>query len=136
MRAYVTLLPVTRRETSSETPLQRVVTDYLADHPRESITSIARRGGMRRTTLQSLITRASGAQRPRDETIRQLAKGLGLSVATVSGLFGLAPSYAASEQDLADDLRVLLDLAQKLTPEQRQAVIRRARALEAEGDAD
>ncbi len=110
--------------------LQRLIADYLGDHPEETFSSIARRGGMPRQTVQALARRNQVRATPRDATIEALAEGLRMDVEIVKAAAGLTAGYGQGTAALENEqVRMLVEVASELDEERLMAVFRRARAL-------
>ncbi|MGH8867117.1 MAG: hypothetical protein ACRDYU_03865 [Actinomycetes bacterium] len=113
--------------------LQRLIADWLSEHPGETYSSIARRGDLPRQTVNALAKRARARQTPRPDTISKLAKGLRLDERTVREAAGLSAGYGIEEhRDRDDKYRLLIATLESLDEERLDAVARRARALRQE----
>lgn len=111
--------------------LQRVIADYLADNPGENYSSIARRGSMSRSTVHSLATVEKRRQTPNPETIKSLARGMGMSEASVRKAAGDAAGYkidVPAELD-SEEGRLIVAAFQDLDDERKRDLARRARFL-------
>lgn len=113
--------------------LQQMIADFLSDHPRESYSSIARRGGIARQTVQALASKGQARQTPHPDTIAALAAGMGLPVVQVRAAAGQAAGYSTADlHDLTPHGRQVVVAAQLLDPERLALLARRARLLVAE----
>ncbi|MGZ4663571.1 MAG: hypothetical protein ACXV5Q_00595 [Frankiaceae bacterium] len=110
--------------------LQRLIADFLSDHPEETFSSIARRGKMPRQTVQALARRKQVRAAPRQDTIEALARGLRMDVDIVKAAAGLTAGYGQGTAALENEqMRMLVEVAAELDEERLTAVLRRARAL-------
>ncbi|MGZ4590258.1 MAG: hypothetical protein ACXV3V_11050 [Actinomycetes bacterium] len=110
--------------------LQRLIADFLGDHPEETFSSIARRAKMPRQTVQALARRKQVRAAPREATIVALARGLRMDVDIVKAAAGLTAGYGQGTAALENEqMRMLVEVASELDEERLTAVLRRARAL-------
>lgn len=109
--------------------LQQLIADYLDDHPGENYSTIARRGGIPRQTVQALARRERSRQTPRPHSLEGLARGMGVSIDTVRQAAGLAAGYGLDSSIDDERVRMLLGTVSELDTERLEAVFRRARAL-------
>lgn len=101
----------------------------------ESYAAIARRGGMSRQTLSTLVGSAGLKQTPRPETLRRLAVGLGLNLNVVRAAAATAAGFDTI--NLVDqDALVIVAALGELNTEQRRALRARAVTLLQEARAD
>ena len=114
--------------------LQKLMADYLADHPNESYASIARRAGMSRSTVYSLATKEERRQTPHPDTIKKLAKGMDMLESVVRAAAGDAAGYKSttSSELTSEQARLIVEAASHLDQERLEALARRARHLLAE----
>lgn len=123
-----------RHTSRVQTPLQRLIADYLRDHPDESYSSIARRGStpekeLPRGTVQAIAKRDSySRQLPREDTLEALARGMQMSVERVRAAAG----YATAATGDNPEVQLLLATVRDLDPERLEMVLRRARLLHEE----
>lgn len=121
--------------SSVQTPLQRLIADYLRDHPDESYSSIARRGStpdkeLPRGTVQAIAKRDQySRQLPREDTLAALARGMQMSLDRVREAAGYATGPTAGD---APEMQLLLAAVRDLDPERLEMVLRRARMLHEE----
>lgn len=115
------------------TPLQRLLLEHM-EATGETFSAIAKRGGLPRQTVQAVLY-SKGARVPLESTMAKLAKGLGVSVATVraavaKGLTEERPN-GASLRSVSEDpvLLVLMETASELGPDQRRVLVETAQAL-------
>lgn len=123
--------------------LQKLIADYLADHHGETYSSIARRGGMSRSTVYSAATVEKRKQTLQPDTIAGLAKGMGMRESVVRAAAGNAAGYNAGvPQDMdTEEGRLIVAAFHDLDDERKRELARRARFLLAEmressGDGD
>lgn len=112
--------------------LQRLIADYLGDHPGENYSTIARRGGMSRSTVYSAATVEKRRQSLQPETIEGLARGMQMSVSVVHAAAGDAAGYqpAGIPQELdTEEGRLIVAAFHDLDPERKRDLARRARFL-------
>jgi hypothetical protein len=120
----------TRRPMNS---LQKLIADYLADNHGENYSTIARRGGLPRSTVYSLATKEERRQTPHPETIRKLAKGMSMVESVVKAAAGDAAGYRSVSSELGTErARLIVEAASHLDDERLEALARRARHLLAE----
>ena len=113
--------------------LQKLIADYLADNPGENYSTIARRGGMSRSTVYSAATVERRTQTPQQATIRGLAKGMGMPESMVSAAAGDAAGYRGVTSELTtEQARLIVEAASHLDQERLESLARRARHLLAE----
>jgi len=132
-----------RRKHTPMNALQRVIANFLADNPGENYSSIARRGGMSRSTVHSLATVEKRRQTPNPATIESLAKGMRMSAASVRKAAGDAAGYRVDVPPQLDseEGRLIVAAFEDLDDERKKDLARRARFLlaemrEASGDRD
>lgn len=114
--------------------LQRLIADYLAEHPGENHSTIARRGGMSRSTVYSLAHVERRKQTSQPETIRQLAKGMQMQESVVRAAAADAAGYTVQvpqEMD-TEEGRLLIAAFHDLDDQRKRELARRARFLLAE----
>lgn len=114
--------------------LQRLIADYLADNPGENYSTIARRGGMSRSTVYSLATVEKRKQTSQPETITRLAQGMQMRESVVRSAAGDAAGYQAGvpqEMD-TEEGRLLIAAFHDLDEGRKRELARRARFLLAE----
>lgn len=109
--------------------LQRLIRDYLDSHPGETLTSIAKRGGVPKSTVQNIASTEQRRQTPYPDTIKGLAKGLGLSFEEVKAAAGDAAGYGASTGERDRLLVELEEYAAPLTEDRRRELIALAKFL-------
>lgn len=110
--------------------LQRLIADYLGEHPEETFSSIARRANMPRQTVQALARRSKVRAAPRTATIEALARGMNMDVDLVKVAAGLTAGYGQGTAALEDErVRMLVEMTAELDEEKFTALMRRARAL-------
>ena len=111
--------------------LQKLIADYIADHPGENYSSIGRRGGMPRTTVHSLATTEKRKQTPQPETLEQLARGMEMPVARVRMAAADAAGYRPDvPQEMDDDEgRLIVAAWHELSEDRKHELARRARYL-------
>lgn len=117
--------------------IQRMIADYLSDNPGESYASIARRGGMPRSTVFALAKRPVHRQTPNAVTIQRLAKGLGYTEARVRAAAAHAAGFTGNATPQQQEFttqqgRLLAEAMNELDEERLEALARRARHLLAE----
>lgn len=115
--------------------LQRLIDDYIKDHPGESYADIAKRGGIPRQTVWALAKKETARQTPHPRTIAALAKGMGMSEEVVRRAAGQAAGYPAtpvSSQHMTDRGRMIAEALTELDEERLEVLARRARFLLAE----
>jgi len=111
--------------------LQKLIADYLADHPGENYSTIGRRGGLPKTTVHSLATKETRKQTPHPDTIERLARGMSVSVARVRLAAADAAGYrpdVPQEMD-TDEGRLIVSAWHELSEERKRELARRARFL-------
>lgn len=114
--------------------LQRLIADYISEHPGESYSSIGRRGGMPRQTVYALAKRGKARQTPRPDTLEALAKGLQMPLPVVRAAAGMTAGYYGENLAQVTDerMRLLIATLVELDEERLSAAERRARSLLAE----
>lgn len=114
--------------------LQQLVADYLADNPDESYASIARRGGMSRSTVYAIAKRPTHRQTPHPDTITALAKGLQMPESRVRSAAGMAAGFTGSVTSAikTERGRLIAEALDELDDERLESLARRARHLLAE----
>lgn len=114
--------------------LQRLIAGYLADNPSENYSSIARRGGLPRSTVHSIATVEERRQTPHPDTIKKLAKGMDMLESVVRAAAGDAAGYKSttSSELTSEQARLIVEAASHLDQERLEALARRARHLLAE----
>lgn len=123
--------------------LQALIANYIRDHPGENHSSIARRGNMSRSTVYSAATAEKRKQGLQEQTIKRLAKGMGMAESVVRAAAGSAAGYDVTvpqEMD-TDEGRLIVAAFHNLDDERKRELARRARFLlaemrEASGDGD
>lgn len=123
--------------------LQRLIANYIADHPGENYSSIARRGNMSRSTVYSAARAEKRKQGLQENTIRSLAKGMEMRESVVRMAAGSAAGYDVTvpqEMD-TDEGRLIVAAFHDLDEGRKRELARRARFLLAEmrdasGDGD
>lgn len=128
-----TLSPVMDRKRTHKpmNDLQRLIAEYLADNPGETYSSIARRGGMSRSTVYSAATVEARTQSPFSSTIKGLAKGMRMSEERVRIAAGAAAGYKVevpAELD-SEEGRLIVAAFADLDDERKRELARRARFL-------
>lgn len=124
-----------RRTHRPMNSLQKLISDYLSDHPDESYSSIARRGGMSRSTVYSLATIEQRRQTPHPDTIKKLSRGMDMLESVVKAAAGDAAGYRggpATSELTTEQARLIVEAASHLDQERLEALARRARHLLAE----
>lgn len=123
-----------RRTHQPMNALQKVIQDFLADNPGENYSTIARRGGMSRSTVHSLATVEKRRQTPNPETIKSLARGMNMSEASVRKAAGDAAGYKIDVpfQMDSEEGRLIVAAFADLDDERKRDLARRARFLLAE----
>ena len=114
--------------------LQRLIADWLADHPGENYSSIARRAGVSRSTVHSSATVESRTQSPQEKTIKALARGMGLSEDVVRKAAGDAAGYRIDvpyEMD-TEEGRLIVAAFHELDEKRKRELALRAKFLLAE----
>lgn len=109
-------------------PLAELVTEHC-ERTGDTLSAIAARGGVSRQTLSGLMHREGPKSLPRDATLAALAKGLGMSLATVRQV---AAETAYGEPETPTPRRlvaVLLGHVDGLTDEELEVVLATARAV-------
>lgn len=101
----------------------------------ESYAAIARRGGLSRQTLSTLVSSQGLKQTPRPETLRRLAIGLGINLNVVRAAAATAAGFDTINLDDHDALVIVAAMGE-LNAEQRQALKQRAITLLQEARAD
>jgi hypothetical protein len=113
--------------------LQKLIADYLGDNHGENYSTIARRGGLPRSTVYSLATKEELRQTPHPETIRKLARGMDMLVSVVKAAAGDAAGYRPVTSELSSEqARLIVEAASHLDQERLESLARRARHLLAE----
>lgn len=113
--------------------LQRLIADYISDHPGESYASIARRGRMPRQTVYALAKRGKARQTPRPDTLEALARGLQSPLSVVRAADGMTAGYGEDLAHMTDErMRLLIATLSALDEERLASAERRARSLLAE----
>lgn len=121
------------------TPLQQLIADYLRDKTargdKESYSSIARRAGMSRATVQAIATRRDyGKQGLAHDTLAKLARGLEMPEQRVRDAAAATAGYTGRDTADSPQMQLLLAVAKDLDPERLAAVLSRARLLHEEMD--
>lgn len=112
--------------------LQQLIADYLADHPGETFSSIARRGGISKQTVQATARRASSKQTPHPATITGLARGMNKPESEVRAAAAAAAGYAngtTTSELKSDQDRLIVEALSELDAERLEILRRRARFL-------
>jgi len=115
--------------------LQRLIDDYIKDHPDESYATIAKRGGIPRQTVWALAKKEAARQTPRPQTISALARGMGISEEVVRRAAGQAAGYPSTPMmsELKTDRgRMIVESLNELDEERQEVLMRRLRFLLAE----
>lgn len=123
--------------------LQALIANYIDDHPGENYSSIARRGGMSRSTVYSAARAEKRKQGLQEHTIVGLAKGMEMAESIVRVAAGSAAGYditVPQEMD-TDEGRLIVAAYHQLDEGRKKELARRARFLlaeaqEASGDGD
>ena len=119
-------------ETVRGTTMQNALADLVSDHCErtgDTLSAIARRGGMSRQTLSALVNRETLMFWPRQSTLEALARGLGMSVESVRRA---AATAAYGEGTMAPPRKlvaVLMAHAEQLDDTQLEVLLATARAL-------
>lgn len=122
-----------RRTRRPMNALQKLIFDYLADNPDENYSTIARRAGMSRSTVYSLATKQERRQTPHPDTIKALARGMGMPESVVRAAAGDAAGYHGANNEIQSGRgRLVVEAASLLDDERLEALARRARYLLAE----
>ena len=121
-----------RRTRQPMNALQKLIFDYLADNPSENYSTIARRAGMSRSTVYSLATKQERRQTPHPDTIKALARGMGMHESVVRAAAGDAAGYHGANEVQVGRGRLIVEAASLLDDERLEALARRARHLLAE----
>lgn len=114
--------------------LQALIANYIADHPGENYSSIARRGGMSRSTVYSAARAEKRQQGLQEHTIQGLAKGMEMRESIVRAAAGSAAGYDVTvpqEMDSAEG-RLIVAAFNDLDEGRKRELARRARFLLAE----
>lgn len=102
-------------------PLQQLIQDWLDADPTHSVGVLARRGDFpSRNTIYAILNRDAPATVPRDETLKRLARGLGVPLHTVRTAAADAAGYRVESVDLSPDMQTWVALLDEL-PEERRA---------------
>jgi hypothetical protein len=109
--------------------LQQLIADYIADNPGESYASIGRRGGLPRQTVQHLAKKAQAKQTPHPETLKCLAKGMGLPESYIRAAAADAAGYGNGDDEGDPRARLMVEASKHLDPERLAVLERRARSL-------
>lgn len=96
----------------------------------DTLSAIARRGGMSRQTLSALVNRDTGEAWPRHTTLEALAKGLGVSVETVRQVAASTKYGNGTEHPARPLVTKLLAHAEQLDDTELEVVLATARALQ------
>lgn len=103
------------------TALQLLITDRMRERA-WSYGSVARRGGMPRSTVHHLATTASLVRPPRPDTLEALARGLELPLTLVRDAAAKAAGLHVDVVSVDPETAVLIASLEELTPEDRRHV--------------
>lgn len=95
----------------------------------DTLSAIARRGGLSRQTLSALVNRTTGEAWPRHSTLEALAKGLGVSVELVRHAAASNKYGNGTEPPPRPVVVKLVATAEGLTDYQVEVLVATARAL-------
>ena len=111
--------------------LQRLVDDYLKDHPGETYSSIGRRGGLSKATVWAIARRETPRQTPHPETIKRLAAGMEMPEARVRDAAALAAGFGSrvSSEVKTERGRLIVEALNELDEARLDELHRRARYL-------
>jgi transcriptional regulator with XRE-family HTH domain len=111
--------------------LQQLIADYLADHPGENLSTIARRGGLSRQTVQGIARRSKSRQTPQVQTLEGLAKGMNKPISEVRAAAGIAAGFGGTvtSEIKSDRGRLIAEALSELSEERLEFLARRARLL-------
>lgn len=114
-------------EPQSLNALQQLIADYLADHPVESYSSIARRAGdgMPRQTVHAIAKKGDVRQTNQPRTIERLARGMDMEESRVRAAAGLAAGFAVgvgADQFQSPSAQLLMQAIAELDAEKLDAL--------------
>lgn len=123
-----------RRTRKPMNALQQLIANYLADHPDENYSTIAKRGGMSRSTVYSSATKEERRQTPHPDTIAGLAKGMEMPLSVVSAAAGDAAGYhgTVSSELKSATARLIVEGIQHIPEDRLVELERRMRYILAE----
>lgn len=103
------------------TALQRLIIDRMRERA-WSYGTVARRGGMPRSTVHHLASNASLVRPPRPDTLEALARGLDLPLALIRDAAAKAAGLHVGSVSVDPETAVLIASLEELTPEDRRHV--------------
>jgi transcriptional regulator with XRE-family HTH domain len=114
--------------------LQQLIADFLDDNPGENLSTIARRGGLSRQTVQGIARRSKSRQTPQVQTLEGLARGMNKPIAEVRAAAGIAAGFGGTvtSEIKSDQDRLIVEALSELDEERLEILRRRARFLLAE----
>lgn len=111
-----------------ENPLATLVTAHC-ERTGDTLSSIAKRGGLSRQTLSGLVNNQGPKSFPRQQTLQGLAKGLGLPYEAVRQVAAEAALGESEDVPTRRLVGVLLAHAQGLSDPELEVVLATVRAL-------
>jgi len=125
--------PVDRNRTTprkADDALGQLILDHC-HATGDTLAGIAKRGGMSRQTLSSIVHRTGPITIPRQVTLAKLATGMGVSLHTVevAAAMSVASDADTPEATKAFQLSVLIGYAQTLNGRDLEVLMATARAL-------
>lgn len=126
-----TLPSMMDRKHTPMNALQQLIADYLADHPGETYSSIARRGDMSKQNVQAIATKKAYKQSVLQDTIPALARGLETSESVVRAAAADAAGFGIEGLRQGDET-LLVAQYRDLDPRDAEELQRRLRYLAAE----
>lgn len=113
--------------------LQRLIRDWIADHPGTGgYAGIARRGGLKAGTVQAIATRPRKRQLTTREQLVGLAQGMGLPFEVVEDAARIAAGGSVGVVDVSGDgdrVALIVATTRHLSPERQDELLRRAQFL-------
>jgi len=113
----------------AETGLTRLVRAVMAEHDM-TLDAVARRGGLPLSTVGAYHSGAISGDRPREETLRKLAKGLGIPASDLLDAAGIGVEDDRAMLILFRQLPTAGDRKQALTTLRAHVTAARARRRE------
>ena len=107
--------------SAEQTALQRLILDRMAERS-WSYGTVARRGGMPRSTVHHLASTASLVRPPRPDTLEALARGLDLPLAVVRNAAAEAAGLHVGAVTVDSETAVLIASLEELSPDDRRHV--------------
>lgn len=100
--------------------LSQLIQDWLDADPSHSVGVLAKRGDISRNTVYAILNRTEPAGLPRRDTLRALAKGMGVPMRTLEEAAAQAAGYRVEALDSdSQEVAAWVALLGELSPERR-----------------